>query len=74
MYKINNYVKEYDEFIQDYEDSQKHIKLLIDIDDNKDYEYDSKEINLGDFKMAEKFVPKIETIKRKQTRKKKDIF
>ena len=74
MYKINNYVKEYDEFIKDYEDSQKHIKLFVDIDNDNEYSYTSKEIELGDFKKSEKFVPKIEVVKRKVTRKKKDIF
>jgi hypothetical protein len=74
MYKINSYVKEYDEFIKDYEDSQKHIKLFVDIDNDNEYSYTSKEIELGDFKKSEKFVPKIEVVKRKVTRKKKDIF
>lgn len=74
MYKINNYVKEYDEFIQDYEDSQKHIKLLIDIDDNKDYEYESQNIDIGEFKKSEKFIPKINLVKKRKTNKKDNLF
>ena len=54
MYKNIGYVKEYEEFIKDYEDSQKHIKLLMDIDDTSNLEYTSQEIELGDIKKAEK--------------------
>lgn len=73
MYKNKSYVKEYEEFIQDYEDSQKHIKLLVDIDDTSNLEYDSQEIELGDIKKAEKFTPKVQEV-RKLNRKKKDTI
>ena len=73
MKKIN-YVKEYDEFIQDYEDSNKHIKLLIDIDDVSDLDYQSKEIELGDIKKSEKFIPKVQEFKKSNRKKKDNIF
>ena len=71
MYKNKSYVKEYEEFIQDYEDSQKHIKLLVDIDDTSNLEYDSQEIELGDIKKAEKFVPKVQEIKKLNRKKRR---
>ena len=74
MYKNIGYVKEYEEFIKDYEDSQKHIKLLMDIDDTSNLEYTSQEIELGDIKKAEKFVPKIQELKKSNGKKKDTIF
>ena len=74
MYKNIGYVKEYEEFIKDYEDSQKHIKLLMDIDDTSNLEYNSKEIELGDIKKAEKFVPKVQEFNKSNRKKKDTIF
>lgn len=69
--KNRSYVKEYEEFIQDYEDSQKHIKLLIDIDNVSNLDYESKEIELSEPKKTEKFIPKVQEVKYSK-RKKKD--
>lgn len=72
--KITNYVKEYEEFIQDYEDSNKHIKLFIDISDTSNIEYQSKDIELGDVKVAEKNIPVIQQFKKLNKKKKDKIF
>ncbi len=72
--KIINYVKEYEEFIQDYEDSNKHIKLFIDISDTSNIEYQSKDIELGDVKVAEKNIPVIQQFKKLNKKKKDKIF
>ena len=72
--KIINYVKEYEEFIQDYEDSNKHIKLFIDISDTSNIEYQSKDIELGDIKVAEKNIPVIQQFKKLNKKKKDKIF
>ena len=57
-------MKEYEEFIQDYEDSQKRIKLFVDIDSNSNFDYESKNIDIGEFKKSEKFIPKINLVKK----------
>ncbi len=72
--KNRSYVKEYEEFIQDYEDSQKHIKLFVDIDSNSNFDYESKNIDIGEFKKSEKFIPKINLVKKRKTNKKDNLF
>jgi len=72
--KNRSYVKEYEEFIQDYEDSQKHIKLFVDIDGNSNFDYESQNIDIGEFKKSEKFVPKINLVKKRKTNKKDNLF
>ncbi|MBR4591146.1 hypothetical protein [uncultured Methanobrevibacter sp.] len=67
-------MKEYEEFIQDYEDSNKHIKLFIDISDTSNIEYQSKDIELGDVKVAEKNIPVIQQFKKLNKKKKDKIF
>lgn len=76
MYKNINYVKEYDDFISDYEDSQKHLKLFVELDEFSNFNYESKNIELSDAKLKEKFVPKIEIkeIKRKNKKSNKKVF
>jgi hypothetical protein len=74
MCKNRNYVKEYEEFIKDYEDSQKHLKFFVDINDTSNLEYDSKDIEIGNIKKEEQFIPKVQEIKKSNRKKKDSIF
>lgn len=71
--KNTNYVKEYKEFIQDYEDSQKHIKLFFDIEQSSNIDYKSKDIIISEPKLTKKFIPQI-SVKQLNRKKKDNIF
>lgn len=71
---INIHVKEYEDFIKDYEDSQKHIKLLIDINMSDDLKYESQDLIINNIKKSKKFIPKIQEVKRKKLNKKENLF
>ena len=55
---INIHVKEYEDFIKDYEDSQKHIKLLIDINMSDDLKYESQDLIINNIKKSKKIYTK----------------